>query len=361
MALKVVLLLEDLLFGGTQRQALETARRLDPAEVDARLWVLLDGRDFAPLVEQAGLDALWLTRSKSLGPRGLYALWRALRRERPDVLVLLTALPNIWGRLLGRLCGVPVIIANIRQSGAPKRYHERWLKGFAHHHICNAHALGALLQKEYSLPASRISVIPNGVDVERFRPGGEQKGEDVVFMSAGRLVHDKDQKTLIAAFARVAVENPHARLELYGDGPLRGELESQVSALPGGIGQRISINQGRSDLENVYPQADVFVLSSLREGMPNVVLEAMASGLPVVACNVDGVPELVEHEHTGILVPSGDDVALAAGMSTLLQHADMRRRMGEAGRERAVTAFSFESTARAHERLFKLLSGGENS
>jgi len=364
---RVLMLLEDLCFGGTQRQAVEMAARFDPERVRPCLRVLLQGDDFAPLARERGLDVQWLTRSRRLGPAGLAALWRCLRRERPDVLLLLTALPNIWGRLLARLdellpdAPCPVVVGNIRQSGAPARYHERWLKNLAHHHVCNAASLRRQLQQDFGLPAGRVSVIHNGVDVERFRPAAAGTQQPLLVVSAGRLVPDKDQKTLLRAFALVARELPEVRLQLYGEGPLFAELQQQAAAMPADTVNRVALKGGRAGLEDVYPRAGLFALSSLREGLPNVVLEAMACGLPVVATAVDGVPELVAHGDTGLLTPPGDVEALAAAMLELLQDPARRREMGTAARRRVVEAFSYESAARAHEALFEQLTRKEGA
>lgn len=359
--LRVVFLLEDLAFGGTQRQAVEMARRFDTARVRPSLWVLLQGDDFAPLAREWGLDVRWLTRRSVLGPAGLLTLWRRLRAERPDVLVLLTALPNIWGRIAGRLAGLPVIVGNIRQSGAPVRYHERWLKNLADHHVCNAAALRDLLVRDYGLPPERITVIHNGVDVERFRPRKETVPGVPVLLSAARLVSDKDQACMLRAFARVAENHSDVELHLYGDGPLRQALIEQAAAMPRDIGARVRIFEGRSGLEEVYPAARMFLLSSLREGLPNVILEAMASGLPVVATAVDGVPELVEHGRTGLLLPAGDWEAMAAGIERLLEDDAQCKAMGRAGRDKAVREFSYENATRAHEALFAALARPENT
>lgn len=377
--LKVMLLLEDLHFGGTQRQAVELARRFAPERVQVCLRMLLRGDDFAPVVREYGLDAQWLTRSTRLGPRGVRALWRCLKQERPDVLVLLTALPNIWGRVVARLqqlsepvfpgkkrCA-PLVIGNIRQSGAPRRYHERFLKGLADHHICNAASLKAQLVEEYGLPPERVSVILNGVDVMRFRPAEESTQSPPqgppqyppVLLHAARLVADKDQDTLIRAFVRVASEHETAELHIYGDGPLRGALQQQIDSLPQQTARRIRLQPGQAGLEALYRQASLFALSSLREGLPNVVLEAMASGLPVVATAVDGVPELVDHGVNGLLAPPGDDQVLAAAMLELLGDSERRAIMGQASRQRAEREFSYENAARAHEALFEQLVGRE--
>ena len=138
---RLVFLLQDLKFGGTQRQALELARLLDPARFQVEVWLLAAGDDLAPLAREAGLPLVRLGRQEHVGPAALARLWRRLQQQPVDLLMPLTVVPNIWGRVLGRLARVPVIVGNCRGGGAPRRQHERWLWGLAHHIICNSAAL----------------------------------------------------------------------------------------------------------------------------------------------------------------------------------------------------------------------------
>ena len=137
-------------------------------------------------------------------------------------------------------------------------------------------------------------------------------------------MRDKDQATLIAAFCLIAGEAPGAELWIVGDGPLEGKLRRMAEESPYSV--RIWLMSGQADVASVLRRADVFVLSSLRESQPNVVLEAMASGLPVVATDVGGLRRLVEPEKTGLLVPPASPPALAGALRRLL--ADPERRSG---------------------------------
>ena len=351
---RLVFLLQDLKFGGTQRQTLELARRLNPGRFQVEVWVMTAGDDLAPLARDWRLPLVRLARQAAVGPLALINLWRRLRRQPPDLLMLLTVVPNIWGRILGRLARVPVIVGNCRGGGAPWRQHERWLWPWMDHLLCNTAALKAELTQRYGIPPARITVILNGVDTEFYCPGpASPRPNPQVILSVARLVPDKDHDTLIAAFSQVSAAFPEAELWLLGDGPRRQAIQEQVrrSLAPG----RVRFWPGQPDIRPLLHQACLLVLSSRYEALPNVVLEAMAAGLPVVATRVGGLPEVVVPGRTGWLVPPGDAPALAAALSQALGDANLREALGRTGRERAVADFSLEAMTRRYETVLSSL------
>ncbi|MCJ7819506.1 MAG: glycosyltransferase [Syntrophales bacterium] len=351
---RLVLLLQDLKFGGTQRQTLELARRLDPARFKVEVWVMTAGDDLMPLAREWHIPVVRLARQALVGPLALMNLWRRLQRQPPDLLMLLTVVPNIWGRILGRLARVPVIVGNCRGGGAPWRQHERLLWPLMDHLLCNTAALKTELTQRYGIPPAKITVILNGVDTEFYGPGpAGPRANPQVILSVARLVPDKDHDTLIAAFGQVSAAFPQAELWLLGDGPRRAAIEALAArTLPPG---RVRFWPGQPDIRPFLHQACLLVLSSRYEALPNVVLEAMAAGLPVAATRVGGLPELVVPGRTGWLVPPGDAPALAAAMSQALGDADLREALGRTGREIAVADFSLEAMTRRYETVLSSL------
>lgn len=344
--IKTVLLLQDLLLGGTQRHALELAKRLDPARFDAQVWTLMGGDDFLPTARDYGLSVRQLATGPAVGPGGLWGLWRALGQTRPDALLALTVVPNIWGRVLGRLARVPAIIANCRGGDDLHRQHEAVLKNLAHHHICNARALKNSLMERYGLPEARIDVIPTGVDTTHFAPRPGFREEDPVILCLARLAAIKDHETLIRAFELAHAVHPRARLRLVGDGELRDQLSQRMAASP--ARERMELLPGTGDPAGEFARASIAVLSSANEGMPNVFLEAMAMGLPCVGTAVGGVPEVIRHGRTGFVVPSKRPDALADALAHLLENPELRQRFGEEGRRVALEEHSLESVAARH-------------
>jgi glycosyltransferase involved in cell wall biosynthesis len=355
----VVFLLEELNFGGTQRQTLELARRLDRRKFKSEIWVLRGGEALASLARTWQIPLVPLAPTSIVGPRSLVHLWRRLHREKIDLFLTLTAIPNIWGRLLGKVAGLPCIIGNVR-GNTPHRQHERWLWPLTHHLICNNKKIQSFLQQEYNIPPQRLSLIPNGVDTDFFAPSGPNRGNgNLKVLSIGRLVPDKDQATLLQAFSLVLQDHPNTDLWLVGNGPCKNQLDTLIrQKFPA---SRVVMLPGQVDIRPFFHRASLFVLSSVTEALPNVVLEAMASGLPIVATNVGGLPEVVNPGQTGLLVPPKEPARLAQAILQLLADEELRRAFGRAGRERVVREYSFNRMVRRYEVLFDALLAQKGS
>jgi len=193
----------------------------------------------------------------------------------------------------------------------------------------------------------RSVVIHNAVDVA----GAPRSRHDRAvprLIAVGRLKAPKDFMTLVRALAALPAESFEALI--VGDGPDLPELEAEIRRL--GIEDHVELAGERSDVPELLAASDVFVLSSRSEGLPVSVLEAMAAELPVVASAVGGLAELVEDGETGILVPAGDESALAQALRTLVGDPGLRRKLGAAGRARAEAQFDLDAFRRAHLELY---------
>jgi glycosyltransferase involved in cell wall biosynthesis len=350
---RLVFLLQDLKFGGTQRQTLELARRLNPVRFQVEIWLLASGADLAPLARRHGSPVIRLGGREQVGPMALARLVRRLQTQPPDILLPLTVVPNIWGRVLGRLARVPLIVGNCRGGGAPRGQHERWLWPLAHHILCNSQVIKSVLTEQCGVPEAHLTTIPNGVDTEFFQPPATPAPGPPRVLCVARMVPDKDHDTLLAAFALSVQAHPEAELWLVGDGPRLAEVRDLARRLlpPG----RVKILLTREDLRPLLQQASLLVLSSRTEALPNVILEAMAAGLPVVATRVGGVPELVQPGRTGWLMPPGDAPKLAAALSQALAAPGLRQARGQAGRDWALKHFSLATMTRRYEAVLDRL------
>lgn len=206
-------------------------------------------------------------------------------------------------------------------------------------------------------PRRPVQVVYNGVDTDRFRPSGATAtlrrslglpAGGVGLCYVGRLVEAKGLPEMLDAFTAVAATDPTCWLAVVGDGPLLEPLRKRVTTA--GLEGRVhfSGNVVHDRVPEWLQASDLFVLPSHNEGLPNVVLEAMACGLPVLATRVGGIPEAVEDERTGILVPARDTEALTRAMADLIGDGERRRRMGDEGLSRVVTRHSWSGSA---ERL----------
>jgi glycosyltransferase involved in cell wall biosynthesis len=191
------------------------------------------------------------------------------------------------------------------------------------------------------------------VDTDFFKPPASRATGPPRVLAIGRLVPEKDHDTLIKAFRLVAAEHPQAELWLVGEGPGRDSLQQLVNKCR--LDGKVHFLPGQADLRPRLQQASLLVLSSVAEALPNVVLEAMAAGLPVVATRVGGLPEVVAPGKTGWLVPPRDIPPLAAAISQLLADPKTRRAFGLAGRKRGEREFSFTAMVHSHEKVLEHL------
>jgi glycosyltransferase involved in cell wall biosynthesis len=288
---------------------------------------------------------------------GLLELVRLFRRERPAVVHANSSKAGILGRLAALAARVPVRLFTVHgwafKADAGLTAHaylwaDRLMSPLTTTTICVAESERRVGLRARTCRPDRTVVIRNGVAPgPRARPAA---GRPVTLLSVGRLRRPKDFLTLVRAVAEL--EPGSVRLRIAGDGPDRGALEADIARL--GLDGAVELLGTRTDVAELLAAAGVFVLCSDSEGLPMSVLEAMAAGVPVVATAVGGVPELVSDAETGILVPPRDPAALARALGALAADADLRERMGEAGRRRAEREFSLAGFHRAHLEVYRV-------
>lgn len=344
----MVVLLQDLEFGGTQRYALTLLKNLDRALFSPRLWVLRGGMDMAPVAEEAGIEPLWMSHSSYVGLWSLgNLLWR-LFTERPCLLYTLTVVPNIWGRLFGSLARVPVIVSGWREL-FPKQY-EGWMWKLSTRVICNAHMLRKLISERSGVDPNRIAVVGNGVDHDFFLPDHSQKTDYPTVLFVGRLVKEKDPLTLLKAFSLLLNRIPEARLQMVGNGRLRYRLRSFLRK--NGMEACVELIPGTRDIRGYLRRSWVFAMASCQEASPNVIIEAMSSELPVVATRVGGIPEIVLEGRTGLLVEPGSPKSFAEALERLLRDRTLREEFGRAGRMSVLERHAAGMMTRETEKIF---------
>ena len=218
-----------------------------------------------------------------------------------------------------------------------------------------------LVHENEGISANRVQVIYNGIDPDRFAPPAGARaavrqqlgiGEDQpVVLQVARFHPVKDHATAVRAFADARSQCRDAVLLLAGDGEQRGEIEQLAAQL--GVRDHVRFLGERTDVPQLMAAADVFLLSSLSEGVSVTLLEAMAAGLPIAATDVGGNPEVIDAGRTGLLAPRGDDAALAAHLVRLIQNPDLRQTMGQAGRERLREKFTQTQMHHQYEQLYR--------
>lgn len=207
--------------------------------------------------------------------------------------------------------------------------------------------------------SERVSYLPNGIDTDRFRRDATSgtlwkelglPSDRQLVAAIGRLSSEKDLSTFLRVASRVTEQAPGAHFIIVGEGPERDELERMADRL--GLRGRVTFLGQRHDILNVYNSLDLFVLTSVREGLPNVILEAMAMEVPVVATNVGGVGELIRDGVTGRLFQPGDVEGIAGAVVTLLHDRSLATRMAAAARRTVCSGFSFDERVRKMERIY---------
>lgn len=348
---------------GAEGQLTALLTRLDRTRFEPHLVCLTRGGPHASSLEAAGVPYEIIGKTSKLDLRPLGRLYRHLRRFRPHVLHTWMFTANAFGRAAGILARVPVRIASERAVDTWKTwpYHlaDRVLAPWTHCIVANCEAVRKFVEHHVPLDAARLCVIPNGVDTRRFLPREHGPADPVTFCAIGRLAPQKRMDLVLKALAGLGQHGVRARLLILGEGPLAGELHALAESL--GVAPRVEWRGAVDDVTAALLESDVFVLASDWEGMPNVALEAMASGLPVVATAVDGSVELVKDCETGLLTRPGDAAGLAAAMERCATSAELRQRLGRTGRMRAESEFSMDRMVERYQSLYERLGAGINT
>jgi len=304
--------------------------------------------DMVPMAKEAGVEPIWMSRSSWVPPRALANLAWHLIRYRPEILYTLTVVPNIWGRVFAAIARVPVVVASWR-SLFPKQY-ESLMWRLSTRVICNADALKEIMIQSYGVDPRRIAVIPNTVNPDFFSPDTSEKAPEPTVLYIGRLVPDKDPLTLVEGFRLTAEHIPEARFNIIGNGHLKKKVEAYIRRHS--LQSRIAILPGRPDIRPDLKRAWVFAMASQREASPNVILEAMATELPIVAPRVGGIPELIVDGETGLLFDQSDPRGMAEALTNLLQDESRRLAMGRKGRDKVIADHSMNRMITETQRVF---------
>lgn len=339
---------------------LETLPAFDRARIDPSLYILQPWHPVAERFEALGVPLRCFGRAKS-DPRSLVDVLGFLGRENVDVLHLCGLKSLLIGRVAARLKGCPTVAHFHDTIPSPgwMRGLQRRLAPWTAAAIAVSHSVRDWTIEEYALPPERIEVVYNGHVIEPFVTPAEGARKRIraelgleerpVIGVIGRIDHNKGQQSLISALPRLLERCPEAMLLVIGEGSERGACEALVRRK--GLATAVRFTGFRQDVPELLAAIDVVALPSLSEGFPFVAIEAAAAGRPLVAFRTGGVPELVRHETTGLLVPPGDVAGLVDGLARVLHDANLRHRLGEQG-QRHVEQFAVSRHVRHLEALY---------
>lgn len=320
------------------------------------------------LIEDKGYKVFYLSNIELINAFRfsiLFKLVRILKDNRIDLLHCHVHKPTVYGAIAAKLAGTPVVLSHVHglgRSGNLRRKFTNYLLSRGCRRIVSVanSVRDDVLRNNWAMPPEKVAVLENSVDFARFADVAVTRAEArqmlglpldaFVFGTVGRLAPTKGLSYLIEAFAMVKKEIPSAELVLLGNGPSRAELEQQAAMMS--CADSIHFLGHKDNIEQLYRAMDVFVLSSVAEGMPRAILEAMAAGVPCIATQVGGIPEILPTPDIGRLVPARDSVALAGAMTDLARSpAEELAHLAQRASDRVRKLYSHEVV---RERLMAL-------
>ncbi len=347
---------------GAEKQLCLLACGLRDRGFDVHVCALTRGGPRAEPLRQAGIPLTVIGKRWKLDPQAFWRLKGLIASLKPDVVHTWMLAANAYGITAAGWCNVPGLIASQRcvdpwKSGAQLAV-DRYIAKRSDRVVVNSEGIRQFYV-HHRLPAEKIEVIPNAVPPAEPSPVGRRELLEELGLPAGsrliglvgRLWAQKRVKDAIWAADLLKVVRDDAHLLIIGNGPLRDRLlryRDQVC-----IRDKVHFLGQRTDVARLMPHFDLLYSTSGYEGQSNTILEAMAAGVPVVATDIPGTRDLVEHDVTGFLVPAGDRAHLASYASKLLDDGQLARRLGDAGRARAAADFSVDRMIERHTTLYE--------
>lgn len=368
--INLALCITELDYGGAERCLTELALRVDRRRFSPVVYCLgprpvRETASCLPALEAGGVDV------RCLGGQGIWQfpkvairLRRALAAQNPQIIQTFLFHANLLGRIIARRVHVKTVVSGIRVAERAARWHlwlDRLTEGWVDRYVCVSRSVAQFSASDVGLPPEKLVVIPNGIDADIYparQPadltvlGIPREGRVVTFV--GRLEPQKGVQWLVDTASTWLLQLPDCHLLLVGQGRLQGTLETACSST--GIRDRVHFAGWRTDIPEILAASDLLVLPSVWEGMPNVLLEAMASRLPAVASDVEGVRELLGPAASQQTVPYRDTEAFVGKVVSLLGDPVLSAAIGQQNRRRIEQEFTISRMVAAYETLWESLA-----
>lgn len=299
-------------------------------------------------------------------PSVLFQLIRELRRLRPQVVQTFLFHANILGRFAARFAEIPIVVSGLRVAEHRSQWYgciDRWTNFLVKTNVCVSHGVADFAEQSEGLPRSKLVVIPNSVDADRFmtaRPADltscEIPAGSLVLIAIGRLDHQKGIDILIDSLQFIDVIEAHVHVLIVGEGSEANDLRARAAKSK--HSSRIHFANRRDDVPQLLAASYALILPSRWEGMPNVVLEAMAAGLPVIATRVEGIAELIRDHVNGLIIAPENPSELADAITWILSHPEFR--MGAQSESQAIIQkqFTQDCVTEAYAAIYRSLMRG---
>jgi len=358
---RIVFLITELDPGGAERALYELVVRLPPDAYEVAVASLTDEGEAAGWFRREGIE-VWSVGMRGMADvRALFRLKREIERRRPHLLHSFLFHANLAGRVAGRMAGVPLILSSVRVEET--RWSHLLLDGLTHRladlEACVSESARRYTAARARVPPEKLVVVPNGVSLARFAEVAPAPAEwglgdaGLVVAWVGRFDAQKDPLLFLRAAHAVLRRGLNARFVMAGEGPLRRRVEAEARRL--GHAERIRLLGRVPDAAPLLKRCSFLVLTSRWEGMPNVVLEAMACSRPVIATAVGGCPEMIRDGVTGCLVRRSCEGTLVERMAGLLGDPGRAAEMGRVARRFVEQHYTIEQTVAAWKAVYDKL------
>lgn len=361
--MRILHLVNNLDCGGLERFAIDLATQTQRMGHEAQICCLEHSGELAPAAVAAGVEVDELRRGPGFDFRLVWRLAQKLRAAKVDVIHTHNKAPLIYGSLahwLARTRG------NVHtRHGREDTATHRMIWALTDQVVTISEDTRQQVVDSNPVDPAKVSVINNGIPVANFDRAQREHQQPIGLPELGpagkrigivaRLAPEKDHATLLRAFAQVNLQLPSVQLVVVGDGPLNESLNQLAKDL--GIASSVYFAGFQTNVDQWLSCLDVFVLSSVTEGMSLTLLEAMAASVPIVATDVGGNAEVVQHEKTGFIVPAEDHEALARNLILLLGDPHLCEQMGKAGLERVKSEFNVETMTQRYIEVYRGAAG----
>jgi glycosyltransferase involved in cell wall biosynthesis len=348
--------------GGAERQLFYMVKALLPLGVTCSVLNLTRGELYEERIRQLGVPVEWIGQSASVLPR-LARIVAHIRRRRPDIVQSTHSFMNLYAVVAARITGRMEIGA--MRTDFVEEFRQIGRLGYlsaALPRLLMANSIQAIESaKAAGISSKRLCFMQNVVDCDYFQPpeNPRQNQRELTVVCVGSLTRQKRHDIFLRSFALARQSNPHLKARLVGEGPLRMELEQLANTLH--LSNSVEFAGAVDEMPPVFQRSDILVHTSDYEGTPNVILEAMACGLPVVATNVGAAPDLIVDGRTGLIVEKQDGAALALAIVHLAASPQLREQMGQAARESALEHYSLQVSGPKLQAVYSLLLGRKYS
>ncbi len=363
MRYKLAYVINNLNVGGAEKLLLSTVTKLDKEKYDVTVFSMLAGDQLLQDFKDCGVKVVCLGMKHKRDLSGFWKLYRFFKSNEIQIVHTHLLEADIFGRFAALLAGVPIVISTQHSVDAWKKHPQRmrtkmrlWLDKFAARHssgvIAVSDTVKEFLKKYQNVPPEKIYVLRNGIEVSNHIKAFSSKSDDdiITLGSVGRLFEEKGFEYLLRAFQQVKILKPEIKLLIAGDGPLRAPLEQLAKELK--ISEDVTFLGNITDIPDFFRTIDIFVLSSIQEGIPLALLEAMAAAKPVIATTVGGIPEVIENGRDGVLVAAGKVEDLKNAILSLLEDKNRAKSIAKKARTKVLEEFNLDSAVKALDEIY---------